>query len=111
MVNYNATHHVITSWITQFYWFEALWNTNQLAFITNISLGLAVTFLVRVLAILYVINHIKDKNILSKTKKCLWINPIFFLIFFFIFIEKLFTISWTSYSWTWFDQINNYRKF
>jgi len=47
----------ISSWTTPFYGLEALWNTNQLAFITNISLWLAVAFLVQILALLYVMSY------------------------------------------------------
>ena len=104
MVNYAGTNIHITYWTNWFYGLEALWNMNQWAFLTNISLGLAVTFLVRILAILYVINHISDKNILSKTKKCLWINTVIFLVFFLTFVGKLLFMTGLTYSGTWFDK-------
>lgn len=84
----------ISSWTTPFYWLEALWNTNQFAFITNISLWLAVTFLVQILALLYVIHHIKDKVLVERASKYLIPTSIIFLVFFLIFVFKILTISW-----------------
>lgn len=102
LVNSSASHHTISSWTTPFYWLEALWNTRELAFITNIALWLLVVFLVRINANLYIINHVDDKWILERNDKCLKINTWLFLLFFLIFIIKLLTISWFTYdSITW----------
>jgi cytochrome d ubiquinol oxidase subunit II len=50
MVNtYGVENTNITYWTTPFYGLEALWNMNQWAFLTNISLGLTIAFLVRIL--------------------------------------------------------------
>ena len=97
LVNVNSTHHIISSWTTPFYWLEALWNSRELSFLTNISLGLLVVFLVRINANLYIINHISDKWILLRNDKCLKINTALFLVFFLIFILKLLTITWFNY--------------
>lgn len=98
LININATHHVISSWTTPFYGLEALWNTRELAFITNIALGLVIVFLVRIMANLYIINHIWEKTILKKNKKSLTINTVLFLVFFLIFVAKLLTISGFAYN-------------
>jgi len=83
----------ISSWTTPFYGLEALWNTFQLWFITNISLGLAVAFLVQILALLYVIHHINDKKIVDNASKMLIPSSAIFLIFFLTFVFKLLTVS------------------
>ncbi len=110
LVNASAAHHVITSWTTPFYWLEALWNTRELAFLTNISLGLTVVFITRVLANLYIINHVSDKWINERNWKSLKINTILFLIFFLFFIFKLLTITWFNYDLvTWFVNFEDYK--
>jgi cytochrome d ubiquinol oxidase subunit II len=68
---------------------EALWTTENLAFVQNISLGLAVFFLARVLANLYFQNNIKDENIYKKSQKSLIYNSVLFLIFFLFWLIRL----------------------
>ncbi|SDG35328.1 cytochrome d ubiquinol oxidase subunit II [Epilithonimonas hungarica] len=80
---------IISAWETPFHGFEALWTTENLAFIQNISLGLAVFFLARVLANLYFQNNIKDKNIYKKSQKSLIYNSVLFLIFFLFWLIRL----------------------
>ncbi len=99
IVNSSTNNIHITSWTTPFYWLEALWNTKQLAFITNISLGLAITLLVQILALLYVIHHINDKKITDRASKMLIPVSVVFLVAFLTFVFKLFTISWFTYNW------------
>jgi len=93
LVNYAGQNIHIASWTTPFYGLEALWNTNQLAFITNISLGLAITFLVQILALLYVIHHIKDKVLVERASKMLIPVSGIFLLAFLTFVFKILTIS------------------
>ncbi|MCF8295137.1 MAG: cytochrome d ubiquinol oxidase subunit II [Bacteroidales bacterium] len=52
----------------------------------NVSLGLAVFFLARVLAILYFINHVDHDDILKRSRKQLIYNAILFVAFFLIFL-------------------------
>lgn len=52
----------------------------------NLSLGLAVFFLARVLGLLYFINNINNKPILDRAYKQLWFNFPLFLVFFLIFL-------------------------
>jgi cytochrome d ubiquinol oxidase subunit II len=52
----------------------------------NLSLGLAVFFLARVLGLLYFINNIDNKPILDRAYKQLWLNFPLFLLFFLIFL-------------------------
>jgi cytochrome bd ubiquinol oxidase subunit II len=57
--------------------------------IQNLSLGLAVFFLSRVLACLYFLKTINDEEILANTKKQLLYNAIPFLVFFLLFTGLL----------------------
>lgn len=59
----------------------------------NLSLGLAVFFLARTLAILYFINHINHPGILEKSKKQLLYNAVPFVVFFLTFVIWLFFID------------------
>ena len=63
----------------------------------NLSLGLAVFFLARVLAILYFMNNVDDDNIISRSKKQLIYNAIPFVVFFLIFTIWLLFIDGFAY--------------
>lgn len=59
--------------------------------IQNLSLGLAIFFLARILALLYFMNDIDDENIFARSKKQLLINTVPFLVFFLLFVGLLLT--------------------
>jgi len=59
----------------------------------NLSLGLAIFFLARILGILYLKNDIDDENIQSRIKKHLLINTVPFLVFFLAFVGMMLTQS------------------
>ena len=80
---------IISSWKTPFHGLEALWTVEKLAFVQNISLGLAFYFLARVLAKLYVQKRIDDENILERSNKSLIINALLFLVFFLFWLIRL----------------------
>ena len=63
----------------------------------NLSLGLAILFLSRVLAILYFMNNIDDENIFNRAKKQLIINAIPFVVFFLVFVIWLMFIDGFAY--------------
>lgn len=63
----------------------------------NISLGLAVFFLARVLAVLYFMNNIDDENIINRSKKQLIYNAIPFVVFFLVFVIWLMFIDGFAY--------------
>lgn len=63
----------------------------------NLSLGLAVLFLSRVLATLYFMNNIDDENIFTRAKKQLIINAIPFVVFFLVFVIWLMFIDGFAY--------------
>ena len=80
---------IISQWETATHGLEAIWTTTNLAFLTNLSLGLAIFFLSRLTAGLYFINNIDDENIYQRSKQCVQRNAIPFLIFFLYFLIRL----------------------
>lgn len=74
---------VISQWATPWHGLEAAFN------IWNLSLGLAVFFLSRVLALLYFLNNINDEEINSRCRKQIIPETIAFLIFFLTFFIHL----------------------
>jgi cytochrome d ubiquinol oxidase subunit II len=73
----------LSQWQAPFRGLEAAFN------LQNLSLGLTVFFLARVLGILYFINSIKNDAILERSRKQLWYNTIPFLVFFLLFVLLL----------------------
>ena len=66
---------------------KGLANGLEAAFnLQNLSLGLAVFFLARVLALLYFMNRIKNTEIMIRVQKHLWYNAIPFVVFFLTFV-------------------------
>jgi len=57
--------------------------------IYNVSLGLAVLFLARILGLLYIINSVDSENLVFQTRKHLIGNTIIFLVFFLVFVLHL----------------------
>ncbi|MCX6226207.1 MAG: cytochrome d ubiquinol oxidase subunit II [Bacteroidia bacterium] len=66
--------------------------------IQNLSLGLAVFFLSRVLATLYFMNNVDEKTIFTRSKRHLLINTVPFLVFFLFFLVRLMFIEGYSYN-------------
>lgn len=66
--------------------------------IQNLSLGLAVFFLSRILATLYFMNNIDEETIFTRSKRHLLINAIPFLIFFLFFLVRLLFIEGYEYN-------------
>jgi cytochrome d ubiquinol oxidase subunit II len=80
---------IISSWEAPFHGLEAIWTVDNLAFLQNISLGLAVFFLARVLGLLYFQRNIEHRQIIERTKKSLKMNTVLFLLFFLFWIIRL----------------------
>lgn len=55
----------------------------------NVILGVAVFFLARILGALYFINNVADEEVVTRSRKSLLGNAIFFLVFFLTFIIRL----------------------
>ncbi|HOF80712.1 MAG: cytochrome d ubiquinol oxidase subunit II [Bacteroidales bacterium] len=77
----------ISVWKGPAYGLEAALN------VQNLSLGLAVFFLARVLGILYFMTSVDDENIFMRSRKQLLINSAPFLVFFLLFLVLLLTSS------------------
>jgi cytochrome d ubiquinol oxidase subunit II len=76
---------VISRWESPFRGLEAAFN------IQNLSLGLAVFFLARILGILFFMHTIDNENIVQRAKKSLLRNTIPFLVVFLTFVVLLLT--------------------
>lgn len=74
-------------WETPFHGLEAVLNFQ------NISLGLTVLFLARLLGLLYLINSIDNDQVLMRARKQLWYNAIPFVAFFLVFAIRLLFIE------------------
>ncbi len=84
---------IISAWETPFHGLEAIWTIENLAFLQNLALGLAVFFLARVLALLYFQRNIDHAEIIARTRKCLVRNTAFFLFFFLFWLIRLMMID------------------
>jgi cytochrome d ubiquinol oxidase subunit II len=76
---------VISVWATPWHGLEAV------TVVWNLCLGIAVFFLARILARLYFINNIEDKDIVSRSRKGLLVETVIFLVFFLAFAVYLLT--------------------
>lgn len=80
---------IISSWETPFHGLEALWTVENLAFLQNIILGIAIFFLARALGLMYFQNAIEDSIIFKRSKKLLKIHAVLFLVFFLFWLIRL----------------------
>lgn len=71
---------VISSWGNEWHGLEALLN------VRNLTLGLAVFFLSRSLALLFFVNRLNNAVLEARSRKYLWYNAIPFVIFFLVFV-------------------------
>ncbi len=79
----NIANPIISSWQTPWHGLEAALNLH------NLSLGLAVFFLARILGLLYFMNHVNSNEIFARAKRHLLYNTIPFLVFFLTFVVWL----------------------
>jgi cytochrome d ubiquinol oxidase subunit II len=77
---------VISSWGNEWHGLEALVN------IRNLTLGIAVFFLARSLALLFFVNRLNNETMEIRSRQFLWYNAIPFVVFFLIFV------IWTLFS-------------
>lgn len=80
-----------STWETPFRGLEAVLNWH------NVSLGLTVFFLARLLGILYFMRNVEDENIYTRCKKHLLRNVIPFLLFFLAFLIRLLLMDGFAY--------------
>lgn len=85
----NNIDAVISRWHTPWHGLEAVWTLKDLAFLQNIALGLAILFLSRINATLYIKKMVVNDNIQIKASKTLIIDSVLFLIFFLFWLIRL----------------------
>jgi len=83
----NIKNPIISYWANGWHGLEAVTNFQ------NVSLGLAVFFLARVLGILYFMNNVDHADIIKRSKKHLIYNAIPFVVFFLTFVIWLLFID------------------
>lgn len=76
----NQLAPVISSWGNDWHGLEALLN------VRNLTLGIAVFFLARSLALLFFINRLNHEVLEARSRKFLWYNAIPFVVFFLVFV-------------------------
>lgn len=89
-----------STWETPYYGLELAFNFARFGTYINLSLGLAVFFLARVLASMYFMNSVDNDDILNLSKKQLIRNAIPFLVFFLFFLISILLIDGYGYSET-----------
>jgi len=77
---------VISSWGNEWHGLDALFT------VRNLTLGIAVFFLARSLALLFFVNRLNNEVLEARSRKFLWYNAIPFVVFFLIFV------IWTLFS-------------
>jgi cytochrome d ubiquinol oxidase subunit II len=78
-----------SEWKGAAYGLELAFDFTRYATFINLSLGLAVFFLARVLGLMYFMNNIDNEEIQKRTKKALLINAVPFLVFFLFFLVNI----------------------
>lgn len=84
-------------WQSPFKGLELAFNFGRYATYINLSLGIGVFFLARVLAILYFMNNVDDDTILERARKKLIPNAVLFLVFFLFFLINILLIDGFNY--------------
>lgn len=84
MVNKNNITEVLTPTISR--WQNPWHGLESIANLRNLSLGLAVFFLARTLALLFFINRLKHEALENRCKTFLWYNAVPFVVFFLTFV-------------------------
>jgi len=85
-------------WQSPFKGLELAFNFGRYATYINLSLGLGVFFLSRVLALLYFMNNVDDKGIIERARKKLILNAGLFLVFFLFFLINILVIDGFNYN-------------
>jgi cytochrome d ubiquinol oxidase subunit II len=89
--NFVVSDMNFSTWSTKWYGLEAVTNPH------NVSLGLAIFMLSRILAIHYIQQNVDEAEIIQRSKNALWVNTLLFLIFFLYWLIKLLFIEGFAY--------------
>ena len=92
----NAMHH--SFWQSPYRGLELALNFGRYATYVNLSLGLAVFFLARILASLYFMNNIDDETMNERARKQVLKNAIPFLVFFLFFLINILVMKGFNYN-------------
>ncbi len=84
-------------WDSPYKGLELAFNFARYQTYVNLSLGLGVFFLSRVLAILYFMNNVNEDNIIARARKKLLPNAALFLVFFLFFLINVLVMSGFNY--------------
>lgn len=92
-LNITQLSHGVSMWTKQTHGLEAIWSTynGYPNFIVNLSLGLAVLFLSRVLGGMYFLFSVDHSELKQRTQKALKKCSVLFLVFFLLFLGLIFT--------------------
>ncbi len=80
---------IISQWANGCHGLEALWTVENLAFVRNIALGLAIFGLARVLGNLYIQKNVESEAIVERSRKNLAVSSVIFLVFFLFWLVML----------------------
>jgi cytochrome d ubiquinol oxidase subunit II len=78
-----------SAWRTPYHGLELAFDFSRFAVFINLSLGLAVFFLARILGIFYLLNTIEDPMITERSRQVLLRNAVPFLAFFLFFLVSI----------------------
>jgi len=99
-------------WESPYMGLELVTNFTRFGTYVNLSLGFAVFFLSRVLASMYFMNSIDEKEILGRAKRQILVNAIPFLVFFLFFLFSILMIDGFAYNpSTGFVSMEEYKYF
>lgn len=91
----NSMHH--SFWESPYGGLELALDFGRYATYINLSLGLAVFFLSRVMASMYFMNNISDTTLFERSRKAILKNAIPFLVFFLFFLINILIINGFNY--------------
>ena len=94
----NNSGTISSVWRGGFGGLELAFNFARYATFINLSLGLAVFFLARILGALYFINNIDDEEIVKNSRRSIQISAIPFLITFLFFLINILVINGFAYN-------------
>jgi cytochrome d ubiquinol oxidase subunit II len=95
----NSSYGTLSSiWRGGFRGLELAFDFTRYATFINLSLGLAVFFLARILGALYFINNIADEEIVKKSRRAIKLSVVPFLITFLFFLVNILVINGFAYN-------------
>ncbi|MFA8449269.1 MAG: cytochrome d ubiquinol oxidase subunit II [Bacteroidales bacterium] len=94
---FSVNEYNFSKWDSSFRGLELAFNFARYETYINLSLGLSVFFLARLLALLYFLNNVSNTQIIQRSRKYLLYNFIPFLVFFLFFLINIILIDGYAY--------------